>query len=119
MGHDQYRYRWRTLLSNIIEASKMRTPSLSTRKTVKPCQTANDIESGSRSDMLQVCFLLSNITRATQTHSANPLGNRPLNAGSFAINLLEFLRLFLLSPLLESEIVGLGTNSDGATWRAT
>src|SRR5260370_40008148 len=39
------RYRWRTLLSHVIETSKRRASRLSARKTVEPSNTASQIES--------------------------------------------------------------------------
>ena len=97
------RYCWRTLLKSFIEACKRRTTSLCARKAAEPCHIAHSVESSARGDMLQMGFLLPNISRPTHSHRPNSLGDGSLNTRPLGIELGKFLGLFLLAPLLQGE----------------
>jgi hypothetical protein len=67
--------------------------SLSTRKTINPCHTADHVESGSGGDLLEVRFFLSNVTGTPQTHHPNTLGNGALNPSTPGVHLGKVLGL--------------------------
>ncbi len=102
---NDYRYHWRILLSHIIEANEYGTPGLSAGTTMHPCYTAHHVEGGSRGDMLEMRFLLSDGTRALQTHHPNPLRNSALNPGSPGVYLGKIPGLFLSSVDTESPML--------------
>lgn len=63
--------------------------------------------------MLQMRSLQPNITGPAQTHASNALGDGPLNAGSFSIDLGKFLGLLLFSPSHQGEVLLLWANRHG------
>lgn len=71
--------------------------------------------SGSSGDVLQMRFLLPDRARTTHPHGPDRLRDGSLDTRSLRIGLEELLGLFLLSPLFQSQVLGLGTNRDGAT----
>src|SRR5512138_2898838 len=88
--------------------------SLSARNPIDPCETSNQIESSSRSDVLQMRLLLPDRAGTTQTHNADALRDGALNPRPLGVDLGKLLGLFLLAPLLQGEVLLMGTDCDGA-----
>lgn len=88
------RYPWRTLLGDIGAAGKSGTSCLSARKPLKPGHAANDVESSSRSDRLEMRLFLPNLSGTAQAHGTNPWRKRPPDPSSFGRHLGKFPGLF-------------------------
>lgn len=85
---------------------------------IEPCHAANEIESSSRGDVLQMRLLLPDIMGTTHPHDPDSLRDGPLNTRSRGLDLLKFLGLFSLSPLHQGLVFGLWANRHGATCMA-
>lgn len=75
---------------------------------VEPIHGTVHIDSRCRSDVLQVGFGLSPITRRPEAKGSHALGKGPLNTGSPGVLLFAFFTGMMLPGFLESFVLGLG-----------
>ncbi len=62
-------------LSGVAQPFVSRSPRRSRGFTIKPGHDTNNIDSGSNANMLEVCFLLADVTRTTHAKGSNALRN--------------------------------------------
>lgn len=92
---------------------------MSTGKTTPPGYATNQIESGHRGNMLHMRFFQTERARAAHTHGANAWRDCPLHSGSLGRHGGTIRGVLLLTTLRECQRASVGTDRQGARWRAT
>jgi len=96
------------------EHRKRRGPGSRERNLIQPVNEARQVDSPGRPDMLQMCFGLSNVARPSQGKGARALRECAFNAGPRRVKLFELGRHLSLSGLLQSLVLGLLLEFQGA-----